>query len=102
MAATEVVAVVEVGSEPAGEVDAGGGDDMIEQELSDTKLVAGWVLEDLEDSWVGDGAGRCSRDGDSDLDRGSNVILNPFHLVGIIHQRLTFWNGGSIKYDVSN
>jgi hypothetical protein len=49
-----------------------------------------------------DGAGRCSRDGDSDLDRGSNVILNPFHLVGIIHQRLTFWNGGSIKYDVSN
>jgi hypothetical protein len=44
MAATEVVAVVEAGSEPAGEVDAGGGDDMIEQELSDTKLVGARVL----------------------------------------------------------
>jgi hypothetical protein len=44
--AAVVVAVAEAvvaGSGLAGVVDAGGGDDMIERELSDTKLVGAWI-----------------------------------------------------------
>jgi hypothetical protein len=53
---------------------------------------AGTELEDAREE-----ARRSSGDGDSDVDRGSNVILHPFHLVGIILRRLIFLNGGSTR-----